>query len=52
MALNISIEEYNCELDDVELEFESGDFITHQVLLQKIVLRQPVAGLPSPVENG
>ena len=32
----ITIEEYNLELDEAEAEFERGEYITHEEMLQQI----------------
>jgi hypothetical protein len=36
LSSTISIEEYNKELDEAEAEFERGEYITHDAMLQQI----------------
>ena len=36
MGENLSIEQYNKEIDEAEMEYEKGDFITNEALLNEI----------------
>ena len=36
MGESVSIEQYNKEIDEAEMEYQNGDFITHESMLNEI----------------
>ena len=36
MGESVSIQQYNKEIDEAEMEYERGDFITHEAMLNEI----------------
>ena len=36
MGESVSIQQYNKEIDEAELEYQNGDFITHEAMLKEI----------------
>ena len=36
MGESVSLEQYNKEIDEAEMEYQYGDFITHEAMLNEI----------------
>ena len=36
MGESVSIQQYNKEIDEAEMEYQNGDFITHEAMLNEI----------------